>query len=566
MQALSSGDTAWVLICTGLVLFMTPGLALFYGGMVRQRNTLVMLQQNIIALGVVSLTWVLLGYTIAFGDDAGSGLSGNLGLLALTDLGTPPAPAFRVVTNGITIPALAFVAYQMMFAVITPALATGSTAGRLALAGWAAFLAVWSIVVYPPIAHWLWHPDGWLASLGAQDWAGGMVVHASAGAAALALLLVVGRRRNWPRTSSLPNAVPLAVVGAGILWFGWFGFNGGDGLRADGVAAQAVINTHVAAAAAMLVWLLMERIRDGHGTVVGAVSGAVAGLATITPCAGFVSTMSALAIGAIAGFVCQSALRLKFLLRVDDALDVLAVHFVGGMLGSVLLGFFAQTRANRLSADGLFFGGGPRLLGRQVLAVVVVVLFSFLLTWIIATVIQRTIGLRVPPAAEGRLDQEQQGLEAYHLGLVPNLPGRAAAGRTAAGRATGQPGPNAGSPAPGPAGGGGQRDQQRPSRLITGLLDPERVDSGELTEALVAAGAGQVVISSVHVHTKRPRPEMFRGVRRDLEFDSRIRVEVLARDGDIPAVLDVFNRFSPEPDGFVQSVEPGARARLRPER
>jgi len=346
------------------------------------------------------------------------------------------------------------------------------------------------------------------------------------------------------------------------------------GLRGRPGLAQAVINTHIAAAAAMLIWLLMERIRDGHGTVVGAVSGAVAGLATITSCAGFVSTLSALVIGAIAGFVCQTALRLKFLLRVDDALDVLAVHFVGGMLGSVLLGFFAQTRANSLSADGLFFGGGPRLLGRQVLAVVVVVLFSFLLTWIIATVIQRTVGLRVPPTAEGRLDQEQQGLEAYHLGLVPNLPGRAVAGQTTAspagrsaagpGRVSGQAGPGAGSPARESAGDGGQRDQQHPSRLITGLLDPERVDSGELTEALVAAGADEVVISGVHVHTERPRPETFRGLRRDLEFDSRIRVEVLARDGNIPAVLDVFDRFSPEPDGFVQSVEPGAR--FRPER
>ena len=321
MSAPNAGDTAWVLVCAGLVLFMTPGLAAFYGGMVRTRNVLAMLQQNMIALGVVSLTWVLVGYTIAFGDDAGSGLFGNLELFGLTDLKVPPAPNLHVVDGRITIPTLAFVLFQMMFAVITPALVTGATAGRLRFGGWVLFLAVWSTVVYAPIAHWLWHPGGWLAKFGTQDWAGGLVVHASAGAAVLAVLLVVGRRRNWPHTAAPPNSIPLTIVGAGILWFGWFGFNGGDGLQANGLAAQAVLNTHLAAAAAMLVWLALERVTDGHSTVVGAVSGAVAGLATVTPTAGYVNAASAVAIGALAGLVCHFALKLKYLLRLDDALD-----------------------------------------------------------------------------------------------------------------------------------------------------------------------------------------------------------------------------------------------------
>ena len=551
-QAVNAGDTAWVLACAALVLFMTPGLAAFYAGMVRRRNALVMLQQNVIALGVVSLTWILVGYTIAFGNDAWGGLLGDLELFGLMDLGVPPAPAFRAVAGSVTIPALAFVAYQMMFAVITPALVTGATAGRLRFAGWAVFLAIWSIIVYAPVAHWLWHPDGWLASLGAQDWAGGMVVHASAGAAVLGLLLVVGRRANWPKTGSLPNSIPLTVVGAGILWFGWFGFNGGDGLRADGVAAQAVINTHVAAAAGMLIWLLLERIRDGHATVVGAVSGAIAGLATITPCAGFVNTLSAVAIGAIAGAVCQTALRLKYLLRLDDALDVLAVHFVGGMLGSLLLGLFGQRTINGLGRDGLLFGGGPGLLGAQAVAVAVVVAFSFVLTWLIATAVQATIGLRVQPSEETNLDQHQQGLEAYHLDPVSSLPGSAE-----------------------PANGAGDGARTAPTaavrtldrgRLVTGLLDPELVDSGELRDALLTAGAVSIVVAEAHISAGRPVPQVVRGHQRNLELVGRLRVDVLVSERDVPAILAVFHRFSPERvEGFVQPAQPSADVGSGPE-
>ena len=547
-EAFNSGDTAWVLACAALVLFMTPGLAAFYGGMVRARNTLVMLQQNVIALGVVSLTWTALGYTIAFGDSAASGLFGNLELFGLINLDVPPAPAYRVVAGGVTIPALAFVAYQMMFAVITPALITGATADRLKFAGWVVFLAVWSIIVYAPVAHWLWHPDGWLASLGAQDWAGGMVVHASAGAAVLGVLLVVGRRARWPKTGSLPASIPLTIVGAGILWFGWFGFNGGDGLKADGIAAQALLNTHLAAAAGMLLWLLLERWRDGHASVVGAVSGAVAGLATITPCAGFVSTLSAVAIGAVAGLVCHTALRMKYRLRLDDALDVLAVHFVGGVLGSLLLGLFGQRSVNGLGRDGLLFGGGFGLLGSQALAVVTVAVFAFCLTWLIAVVIQKTIGLRVPDADQQRLDQVQQGIAAYHLDPVTSLPGTASHTAEAAGATA------SGAPAAPPEAADG--------RLVTGLLDPDLVHSGELRSALQAAGAVSIVVAEAYGATGTPQAQVFRGYRRQVELADRLRVDVLAHERDVPAILAVFDRYSPERvEGFVQPAEPSAGIR-----
>ncbi|KYH42895.1 ammonium transporter [Branchiibius sp. NY16-3462-2] len=415
----NSGDTAWLLICAALVLFMVPGLALFYAGMVGTRNVLVMLQQNVIPLALISLTWVVVGYSLAFGNDTGKGIISDLGLFGLRNLDQAPAPNLHVVVPGIAVPTLAFVAYQMMFAIITPALATGAVASRLKALGWAVFLVLWSILVYPPIAHWLWAPAGWLTTRGAQDWAGGMVVHAAAGAAALALLLVLGRRQVWPGRAPLPHSIPMVVLGAGILWFGWFGFNAGDGLRADGIAAQALINSQVAAAAAMLVWLLVERSTDGHATVLGGVTGAIAGLATVTPAAGYVSTFSAVAIGALAGIVCHLALHLKKIFKYDDALDVIAVHFVGGILGTILVGFFGEKAINAIGADGLFFGGGFGLLGNQLLALVAVIAFSFVATWLIAMAIEKTIGLRVDPDDEAHLDATQQGMSAYHDETAP---------------------------------------------------------------------------------------------------------------------------------------------------
>ncbi len=535
------GDTAWVLTCTALVLFMTPGLALFYAGMVRTRTTLVMMMQNIIPLGVVSILWILLGFALAFSNDHG-GVIGDLELFGLRNIAhSAPAPAFRVVTGTITIPTLAFVAYQMMFAVITPALITGATADRLKFAGWVAFTGLWSLIVYVPITHWLWATGGWLARLGAQDWAGGMVVHASAGAAVLAVLLVIGRRQNWPRTGTLPNSLPLTIAGAGILWFGWFGFNAGDGLRADDAAAQALLNTQVAAAAAMLVWLIAERFTDGHATVVGAVSGAVAGLAAITPCAGYVTALSALAIGVLAGLACHFALRLKFALRFDDALDVIAVHFVGGVLGSLLVGFFATRSVNPTSADGLFAGGSAGLLGHQALAIVVVVAYSFCLTWLIASVVQKTIGLRADPANEQNLDQVQQGMDAYHLSGAAALPGAARPGGDHVGAEPADP-----APVP----------QCGRAQLVTSMLEPQRLQADELERALLAAGAATIMLSNAHVRTPFRRPQVIRGFRRDQEFPDRLRVEVLVDAGHTPTVLAALGRFTTQPgDSFIQDVQ-----------
>ncbi len=536
----NSGDTSWVMICAALVLFMTPGLAFFYAGMVGARNTLAMLQQNFIPLGVISLTWVFVGYTVAFGEDAGHGILGDLGAFGLRDLGSAPAPGLHVVSPDVAIPTLAFVAYQLMFAVITPALATGAIANRLKFAGWAVFLAIWSIVVYAPVAHWLWAPAGWLTQRGAQDWAGGMVVHASAGAAALALLVVLGRRQVWPGRAPLPHSIPLVIIGAGILWFGWFGFNAGDGLRADGVAAQALLNTHVAAAAGMLIWLLLEKVKDGHPTVLGAVTGAVGGLATITPCAGYVSTVSAVIIGALAGLVCHFALRAKDFFRFDDALDVIAVHFIGGILGSLLLGFFGEEAINDIGRDGAFYGGGAGLLGEQVLAVVVVVAFSFGITWLIAMAIEKTIGLRVSPEDEDKLDQVQQGMDAYHLSRVSGLVG--VAPRDGDGR----------SAAPEPAQGTGLD-----LRLVTGLVEVESIHTAELKQALLDAGASTIVVTEAQIYTRQAEGHVIRGERREVDLPNRLRVEVIVPQGSVTAVLEALDRFSSGREGgFVQNVEP----------
>lgn len=414
-MVINGADTAWVLICAALVLFMTPGLALFYAGTVRTRNVLVMLQQNVIALGVVSLIWVTIGYSLAFGTDAIGGFVGGIQQLFLGNLDLAPAPARHVVNQGVAIPTVAFATYQMMFAIITPALLLGATADRLKFAGWVALLAVWSILVYPLVAHWLFNPTGWLFTMGAQDWAGGIVVHASAGSAALAVMAVVGRRQGWPKPGGSAHSIPLTIIGFGILWFGWFGFNAGDGLAVNEVTAQAMLNTHIAAAAGMLAWLFIEWRREGHATVLGAATGAVAGLATITPCAGFVGAGPAMIIGLLAGAICPFIIQIKFRLRFDDALDVIAVHFAGGILGSLLLGFFGSNAINTNGADGLFYGGGLTLLSHQVVALVAVIAFSFIATWVIASVVQRTIGLRVESADEDHLDDVQQGVPAYQL-------------------------------------------------------------------------------------------------------------------------------------------------------
>jgi Amt family ammonium transporter len=309
---------------------------------------------------------------------------------------------------------MVFFAFQMMFAVITPALITGATADRLKFSAYAVLIGVWGVVVYPTVAHWVFSPNGWLFKRGALDFAGGAVIHVNAGVAALAVILVLGNRKGWPREAMPPHNLPFTVLGTGILWFGWFGFNAGSALGANGLAAQALVNTHLAAAAAMCGWLIVEKLRAGHATTLGAASGAVAGLVAITPCAGFVGGFAPVIIGLIAGVVCYLALSLKTKFGFDDSLDVIAVHLVGGILGAILLGFFADTKVNSLGFDGIFFGGGADLLIDQLVALGATIVFSFVVTWIIAKAIDATIGLRVNTEDEQvGLDQSQHAESAY---------------------------------------------------------------------------------------------------------------------------------------------------------
>jgi Amt family ammonium transporter len=390
----NAGDTAWVLSSAALVLFMTVGLALFYGGLEPQRNLLNMLAMNLFTIAIVTVVWTTIGFTLAFGPDAGHGLIGGLRYAGLQNMtGLWP---------GTHIPKLAFMVFQLMFAIITPALITGAIAGRMKFEAWLAFCLGWSLIVYPVIAHWVFDPDGWIYRLGGRDFAGGAVVHASAGSAALVLVLVLGPRAKDAAAAYWPHSVPMVVLGAGILWFGWFGFNAGSALGAGQLAASAFTVSQVAAAAGFLVWALLERAYTGRVTLVGVATGVIAGLATITPAAGYVGPMPALAIGATAGAVCFAATRLaRRLTRVDDSFGVVAVHGVGGILGMVMVGVFADyatdprgltTRSGR-HLNGLVFGHAA-LLGHQVVAVAATVGFTMIVTYGIAILIRLTIGLR----------------------------------------------------------------------------------------------------------------------------------------------------------------------------
>jgi Amt family ammonium transporter len=410
---INAGDTAWLLVSAALVMFMTPGLALFYGGMVRAKNVLGMLMQNFFSLGLVSIFWAVLVYSLAFG---GTGrFVGNLHFAWVEHVGSTLPPGFHL-----PVPPAAFMSYQMMFAVITPALITGAIADRMRFGAWAWFLGLWMILVYAPIAHWVFTPAGWLARRGALDFAGGLVVHVNAGAAALAVVLVLGKRRGWPKRAMLPHSLPLTLIGTGILWFGWFGFNAGSALAANGVAAQAFLNTQLAAAAGMIGWLVAERLRRRHATTLGAASGAVAGLVAITPCAGFVGGMSPIWVGLAAGVLCFFAVSVKFRFGFDDSLDVIGVHLVGGILGSLLLGFFADAAVNGPS-DGLLLGGGWGLLGEQTLAVAATLAYSFVVTGLICLVLKKVLpgGLRVSEDDEEEgLDLAQHSEAAYSSELV----------------------------------------------------------------------------------------------------------------------------------------------------
>ena len=403
MPEIDTGDTAWLLMSTALVMFMTPGLALFYGGLVRTKNVLGTIMQSFIALGVVSVIWVLIGYTLAFGEDVG-GLIGGLEFWGFQGVGQAPSEVYAT-----TVPHVGFAMYQMMFAVITPALITGAVAERMKFSGYVLFLALWSILVYSPLAHWVWG-GGWLFELGALDFAGGTVVHINAGAAALAAILFMGKRRGYGKEAFVPHNVPMVITGAAILWFGWFGFNAGSALASNGLAFSAFAATHIATAAAVLGWLIPEAMKHGKPTTIGAATGAVAGLVAITPAAGFVEPWAAIVIGLAAGVICWVAVDLKARLKYDDSLDVVGVHMVGGIVGALLVGLLASTAINEFSVAGL------GQLGTQALAVGVTLVFSFVATWIILWVVDKLVGVRVSEDDEVTgLDLSQHAEVGYSL-------------------------------------------------------------------------------------------------------------------------------------------------------
>ena len=403
---IDTGDTAWVLMSIALVMLMTPGLALFYGGLVRRKNVLSTIMQSIFILALVSVTWVLFGFTLAFGKDVnGWGIIGGLDFIGLRGIGKDP------LTYAPTIPGSAFMAFQMMFAIITPALITGAFAERKKFKAFVVFSLLWTLVVYSPIAHWVWGEGGWLRGLGALDYAGGTVVHISSGVAALVAALVLGPRVRRESERFEPHDVRLAVIGAGLLWFGWFGFNGGSALGANGAAANAIVVTNTAAGMAALTWVTVSWLHKGTPSVVGAISGAVAGLVAITPASGFVDASAAILIGMAAGAVCYGAILLRERLKVDDALDVWAVHGVGGTLGAILTGVFA------VSAVGGFAGlidGNPGQVVTQLVAVGSTWIYSGIATFIILKVVDRFIGLRVDESEEeAGLDSSQHGEVAW---------------------------------------------------------------------------------------------------------------------------------------------------------
>ena len=402
-EAITAGDTAWLLTSAALVLFMTPGLAFFYGGMVRGRNVLSMLMQNFAAVGVVTVTWILIGYSLAFGADVGGlGLIGDLGFFALGELGLGTEFDLSSEVHGHTFPDTVHLSFQMMLAIITPALISGAVAERMKFGSWVVFVAVWSILVYPPMAHWVWGGGFIEQRIGAIDFAGGLVVHVGAGAGALAMVMVLGPRLGWRREIIRPHALPFTLLGAGILWFGWFGFNAGSAFLADGAAGNAFLTTQVAAAAAAVTWVFAEQFQHGRPTTLGFASGVVAGLVAITPAAGFVSPLWALAIGVAAGLVCYLALQIKFRFGFDDSLDVVAVHLIGGIVGALLLGLFAEASIG--GVDGLFFGNAE-LLWRQAASIAIALAFSFAVSYALAFAIDRTMGLRVGE------DEELRGLD-----------------------------------------------------------------------------------------------------------------------------------------------------------
>ncbi|MEV0719678.1 ammonium transporter [Asanoa sp. NPDC050611] len=417
---IDTGNTAWLLLSSALVLLMTPGLALFYGGLNRSKGVLNMMMMSFSSIGLVSVLWVIYGFTLSFGSNGNSGVNNVLGSFTQY-LGTETN--FLGDIWGTTgIPVYVFLVFQMMFAVITVALISGAASDRMKFSGWLLFAFGWFTLVYIPVAHWVWGGGFIGAKIKALDFAGGTAVHINAGAAALGLVLILGKRIGWPKESTKPHNVPLVALGAGLLWFGWFGFNAGSELTVDGTTAVAFLNTQVATAAGVLGWIIVEWIKGGKPTLVGASSGAIAGLVAITPACGFIAPIPAVIVGAIAGAVCALAVSLKYRFGFDDSLDVVGVHFVGGWIGSLAIGFFATTQVNSAITDvlgasnGLFYGGGATQLGRQFAGSAIVTVYSLVLAMGIAWVVKKVVGLRTSPESEVEgIDVAEHAESAYDL-------------------------------------------------------------------------------------------------------------------------------------------------------
>ena len=406
MDAINAGDTAWILVATALVMVMTPALAFFYGGMVRKKNLLSTINLSFITIALISLQWILIGYTLAFGTSMG-GLIGGLDFLGLSNVGAEPNPDYAA-----TIPHLAFASYQMMFAIITPALITGAFVERVRFKAFLVFTLLWATFVYDPVAHWVWGVGGILRSMGALDFAGGTVVHITAGFSALAFAMVLGKRKWFGKAPLEPNNIPFTVLGAGLLWMGWFGFNGGSALAANGLAVNALVTTNTAAAAAAIVWMFLSW-RDNKPSVLGIVTGAVVGLVAITPAAGFVTPLSAIVIGGLAAPISFYAIRLRQKWGLDESLDVWACHGMGGTWGALATGLFATTMVNPAGFNGLFYGN-PAQLGIQALAALISIAFAFGVTFVLAKLLSRFMGLRVTENEEEvGLDISEHGERAY---------------------------------------------------------------------------------------------------------------------------------------------------------
>lgn len=407
---INPGDTAFILTCAALVMFMTPGLALFYGGMVRQKNVLGTMMQSFIIIALVSVLWILLGYSLSFGPDKGH-IIGSLQWLGLNNVSLKPNPDYAS-----TIPHMAFAAYQMMFAIITPALITGAFAERMKFKPFLIFTGLWSILVYPPLAHWVWGNGGWLKAIGVLDFAGGNVVHISSGVSGLILALILGKRRNYGKEPMIPHNIPMVVLGAAILWFGWFGFNAGSALSANGLAVNAFVTTNTAAAMSALSWMFAEWIQTKKPTIFGAASGAVAGLVAITPATGFVSPLSSIVIGLVSGVLCYYTVNImKYKLGYDDSLDAFGIHGVGGTWGAIATGLFASKAINPAGQNGMFFGN-PHQVVVQLISVLVTYAFSAIMSFILIKIISLFTQIKLSEEEEEvGLDLSQHGEEAYNI-------------------------------------------------------------------------------------------------------------------------------------------------------